>query len=120
MIRLVIGLAVVVLILAIILPIALNQFFATDTSSWDANSVLIWAVIPVVVLLVVILALLARATSAASGFALPLVLAMAFIVVAALNVSIPVAMAFVATVILSLGVMAYRLHSEVRKLPQFN
>ena len=62
MARFITGLAVGLLVLAFIMPIALNQFFGVSTASFDANTVTIWAIIPVIALLVVVLYLLNRAT----------------------------------------------------------
>ena len=57
----VIGIAVAALVVAIILPIAFNQFFSVNTGSWDAQTILIWGIIPLVVILGVVLFFLNRA-----------------------------------------------------------
>jgi uncharacterized BrkB/YihY/UPF0761 family membrane protein len=43
--------AVVVLVVALVIPIAINIFGDVDTSGWDANLVLIWDIIPLFALL---------------------------------------------------------------------
>lgn len=57
----VIGIAVAALIVAIIVPIAFNQFFAVDTGSWDAQTILIWGIIPLVIILAIVLYFLNKA-----------------------------------------------------------
>lgn len=57
----VIGIAVAALVVSIIVPIAFGQFFATVTTSWDAPTILIWGVIPLVVILAIVLFFLNQA-----------------------------------------------------------
>lgn len=57
----VIGIAVAALVVAIIVPIAFGQFFSTDTGSWDAQTILIWGIIPLVVILAIVLFFLNKA-----------------------------------------------------------
>lgn len=57
----VIGIAVAALVVAIIVPIAFSQFFSTDTGSWDAQTILIWGIIPVVIILAIVLFFLNKA-----------------------------------------------------------
>lgn len=57
----VIGVAVAALIVAIIIPVAFSQFFSTVTTSWDDQTILIWGIIPVIVILAVVLAFLNKA-----------------------------------------------------------
>jgi len=57
----VIGIAVAALVAAIIIPIAFGQFFSTDTASWDAQTVLIWGIVPLVVVLAIVLWFLNKA-----------------------------------------------------------
>jgi flagellar biosynthesis protein FlhB len=57
----VIGISVAALVVAIIVPIAFGQFFSVDTTSWGAETTLIWAVIPVVVILALVLFFLNKA-----------------------------------------------------------
>lgn len=57
----VIGIAVAALVVAIITPIAFGQFFAVDTGSWDAQTILIWGIIPLVVILAIVLFFLNKA-----------------------------------------------------------
>lgn len=61
----VIGIAVAILVAALIVPIAFDSFFGADTASWDAQTVLIWGIIPVVGLLTIVLYFLNRADSQA-------------------------------------------------------
>lgn len=61
----VIGIAVAALIVAIIVPIAFNQFFSVDTGSWDAQTILIWGIIPLVIILAIVLYFLNRASDEA-------------------------------------------------------
>ena len=62
MTKFVVGISVAIFVLSIVGVMALNNLFAVDTASWDAQSVLIWVAIPAVFLLAVILAILNRAT----------------------------------------------------------
>lgn len=57
----VIGIAVAALVVSIIVPIAFGQFFATTTTSWDAQTILIWGIIPLVVILAIVLFFLNQA-----------------------------------------------------------
>lgn len=57
----VIGIAVAALVVAIIIPIAFGQFFSTVTTSWDAQTILIWGIIPVIVILAIVLFFLNKA-----------------------------------------------------------
>lgn len=57
----VIGIAVAALIVAIIIPIAFGQFFSVNTGSWDAQTVLIWGIIPLVIILAIVLYFLNKA-----------------------------------------------------------
>lgn len=57
----VIGIAVAALVVSIIIPVAFGQFFATVTTSWDAQTILIWGIIPVVVILAIVLFFLNKA-----------------------------------------------------------
>jgi hypothetical protein len=57
----VIGIAVAALVVAIIIPVAFSQFFATVTTSWDAQTILIWGIIPVIVILAIVLFFLNKA-----------------------------------------------------------
>ena len=57
----VIGIAVAALVVAIIIPVAFGQFFATVTTSWDAQTILIWGIVPVVVILAIVLFFLNKA-----------------------------------------------------------
>lgn len=57
----VIGISVACLVVAIILPIAFGQFFSTVTTSWDAQTILIWGIIPLVVILAIVLYFLNKA-----------------------------------------------------------
>lgn len=62
MVDLVIGISVAVFVAALIIPLAFENFFATDTSSWDAQTILMWAAVPVFALLSVVLAFIFKAT----------------------------------------------------------
>lgn len=57
----VIGIAVAALVVAIIIPVAFSQFFSTVTTSWDAQTILIWGIIPVIVILAIVLFFLNKA-----------------------------------------------------------
>lgn len=61
----VIGIAVAILVTALIIPIAFDSFFGADTGSWDAQTILIWGIIPVVGLLAVVLYFLNKASDQA-------------------------------------------------------
>jgi len=47
----VVTMAVTLLILSIIVPIALNNFFDVNTDSWDAGVVSVWVIIPLAAVL---------------------------------------------------------------------
>jgi protein-S-isoprenylcysteine O-methyltransferase Ste14 len=57
----VIAISVAALVASIIVPIAFGQFFSTDTSSWDAQTILIWGIVPLVVVLAIVLWFLNKA-----------------------------------------------------------
>jgi len=57
----VIGISVAALVASIIVPIAFGQFFSTDTTSWDAQTILIWSIVPLVVVLAIVLWFLNKA-----------------------------------------------------------
>lgn len=61
--RFIISLSVGLLVLVFIGTIALNQFFATSTASFDAQTLLLWAIVPVIFLLAVVLRMLSAATN---------------------------------------------------------
>lgn len=60
--RFIIGISSALFVFSIIGLIALNNFFGADTTSFDAQSLLIWVAVPSVFLLAVIIWLLNRAT----------------------------------------------------------
>ena len=64
--KFVVALSLAVFVLSIIGVIALNNLFAVDTTSWDAQSVLIWASIPAMMLVGVIIWIINRAINANS------------------------------------------------------
>ena len=57
----VVGIAVAALIVAILIPIAFSQFFAVDTGSWDAQTILLWGIVPLVIILALVLYFLNKA-----------------------------------------------------------
>lgn len=59
----VVGIAVTIILIAALVPVALNQFFGADTTTWDASSVALWALIPIFV----IIALFMRYAKAGGG-----------------------------------------------------
>jgi ABC-type microcin C transport system permease subunit YejE len=63
--KFVVGVSIAVFVLSIVGVIALDNIFAVSTASWDAQTVLIWAAVPAVFLLAIILALLNKATDQA-------------------------------------------------------
>jgi TRAP-type mannitol/chloroaromatic compound transport system permease small subunit len=48
-------LAVGIIVLAAVVPAAITSFFAADTSGWDAGTVALWTVIPLVIVAVLLL-----------------------------------------------------------------
>ena len=48
---------VVVLLAAILLPVAFTQIFTANTTAWDANTVTIFSLIPIITIVGVILGL---------------------------------------------------------------
>lgn len=113
MIRLVVGLAVVAFVIAIIIPMAFTNLFGTDTSSWDAQTVLMWAAIPAVVLLAIILVLLNRATDAAQSFALPLIAIAAFAMLWQASMSAQVTAWIAGAMLMALAAITLMLHKTV-------
>lgn len=101
MIRLVIGLAIVAFVLGLIIPMAFTNLFGADTTSWDAQSVLMWAAIPAVILLVVIIALFNFALNRVNGMTLPLIVGAAFVALSQTDIS-----AFAMTAIASAMIFA--------------
>lgn len=59
--RFVVGLSIALFVLSIVGVIALNNLFAVNTASWDAQTVLIWAAIPAMFLLGVIIWIINKA-----------------------------------------------------------
>jgi len=57
----VVGIAVAALIVAILIPIAFGQFFSVVTTSWDAQTVLLWGIVPLVIILALVLYFLNKA-----------------------------------------------------------
>lgn len=57
-------LSIALFVFSIIGLFALNNFFAADTSSFDAQSLLIWVAIPAVFLLAVVIWMLNKAQDA--------------------------------------------------------
>jgi hypothetical protein len=46
---------VAILLAAILLPIAFTMFYNTSTAGWSATTVLVWAVLPVIAIVVILL-----------------------------------------------------------------
>jgi hypothetical protein len=44
-----------IILAAILLPIAFTMFYSSNTTGWSATSLLVWAVLPVVAIVVVAL-----------------------------------------------------------------
>ena len=57
----VVGIAVAALIVAILIPIAFSQFFAVVTTSWDPQTILLWGIVPLVIILALVLFFLNKA-----------------------------------------------------------
>lgn len=49
-----------VIFAAAVLPIALNTFFSTNTTAWDAGTVALWGIVPLGVIAVVVFAFMPR------------------------------------------------------------
>jgi len=47
----IIGIALGLYVLAAVLPSALNAFFDADTTGWDAGTVALWGLIPLLVII---------------------------------------------------------------------
>ena len=46
---------VAILLAAILLPIAFTMFYNTSTAGWGATTILVWAVLPVISIVVILL-----------------------------------------------------------------
>lgn len=57
----VVGLAVGIIVVAYLVPVALDQFFAVDTSAWDDEVADLWPLIPLFVILGLVIAFIVRA-----------------------------------------------------------
>lgn len=51
----IVGLAIGVYVLAAILPSALSNFFNASTAGWDAGTVALWGIIPLVIIAVLLI-----------------------------------------------------------------
>lgn len=56
----IVGLALAIVIIAIVLPVGFNQFFGTNTSTWTAGTVALWGIIPLVAIVLVVVAFLPK------------------------------------------------------------
>ena len=50
----IIGLALGLYVLAAVIPAALTQFFGADTTGWDAGTVALWGLIPLIAVIVLV------------------------------------------------------------------
>lgn len=57
----VVGLAVGLIVVAYLLPVAMDEFFAVDTTSWDTEVADLWPLIPLFVILGLVIAFIIRA-----------------------------------------------------------
>lgn len=57
----VVGLAVGIIVVAYLVPVALDQFFSVDTTSWDSEVADLWPLIPLFVILGLVIAFIIRA-----------------------------------------------------------
>jgi hypothetical protein len=55
----IVTLFVAVFLMAILLPVAFDQIFNANTTGWDTDTVTIWDLIPLIVVVVIIIGLLA-------------------------------------------------------------
>ena len=49
------GIALAVIFIAALVPVALDLFFSANTTGWDAGSIALWAIIPIAIIALVIL-----------------------------------------------------------------
>ena len=59
MISMVVGIFVVAILAAYLLPSAISAFFSTNTSSWDAGTANIWGVLPIFIVIAILLVIIA-------------------------------------------------------------
>ena len=50
----VIGLVLLVVIIAALVPVAFGQFFSANTTGWDAGTVALWTLIPLAIAIVLV------------------------------------------------------------------
>ena len=46
----IVAIVVGLLLVALLVPIALSQFFSADTTGWDSKTVIIWGIVPILAL----------------------------------------------------------------------
>lgn len=44
-----------ILLASVLLPVAFGLFFGTNTSAWDATTILVWSIFPVIAIVVVLM-----------------------------------------------------------------
>lgn len=62
-----VGLAIGIYVLAALIPGAITSLFGADTSSWDASTVALWAVVPIIVIAGILLVVLPRGGGKGAG-----------------------------------------------------
>ena len=54
----IISLAIALIIMAIMIPIALSEFFLADTTGWGASAVRLWEIIPIFVIITIVMSVI--------------------------------------------------------------
>ena len=57
----IISLAIALIIMAIMVPIALSEFFLANTSGWGASTVRLWDIIPIFVVITIVMSVISTA-----------------------------------------------------------
>ena len=57
----IISLAIALIIMAIMIPIALSEFFLADTTGWGASTLRLWDIIPIFVIITIVMSVIGTA-----------------------------------------------------------
>ena len=57
----IISLAIALIIMAIMVPIALSEFFLANTSGWGSSTVRLWDIIPIFVVITIVMSVISTA-----------------------------------------------------------
>ena len=57
----IISLAIALIIMAIMVPIALSEFFLAETTGWGASTLRLWEIIPIFVVITIVMSVISTA-----------------------------------------------------------